>query len=397
MRVAGFLLLMLLSGAVYTFPSLTPMIAAEFGTSRTALQGAYSVWSLAVAVIGPLAGRSVDRYGFRPTLSIGIITLVLMLLGLAAAQTSWHVYAVLTLIGTPAYALLQVATIVAATRTGAQRRGSALGVAGAGIGAGLTVIVPIAVWLGGVFGWRATLLVLASLSAGIGFPAILLVARGAVMPTQERTSLSFGHLLGSYPFVLMFIGGICVGLFDESVYQHLVPHLMVKGFSAGFAGMVLSATSFGYLLGQVVGGLLSDRLGRWLIGLGGAVFSGVGLVIFSIVDLGTLLLLLNAFGFGLGIGATIAVRNATLGDLFDGPSLGLVTGTYQWAYASGAAIMGLAGAYIYERVDSYTPVFLASAAATAVWIICLRLALVANTTRWCASGWLAAGSGDESG
>jgi MFS family permease len=396
MRVAGFLLLMLLSGAVYTFPSLTPLMAAEFGTSRTALQGAYSVWSLAVAAIGPLAGRLVDSQGFRQTLSIGIVTLVLMLLGLSAAQAPWQVYAVLILLGTPAYALLQVATIVAATRTDARQRGSALGVAGAGIGVGLTLIVPGAVWLAGTAGWRVTLLVLAGLSACIGFPSILLVARGVVKTSEASTSLSFGRLLGSYPFVLMFIGGVCIGLFDEAMYQHLVPHLMAGGFSAGYAGMMLSATSFGYMLGQVLGGSLSDRWGRWRIGLGAALLSGLGLVIFAAANLGTLLLLLTAFVVGLGIGATIAVRNATLGDLFDGPSLGLVTGTYQWAYALGAAIIGWAGAYVYERVDSYTPVFLGSAAAAAVWIICLRLALtVPRTTLWPASGWRTAESGDE--
>lgn len=375
MRIAGFLLLMLLYGAVYSFPALTTAMATEFGTSRTTLQGAYALWGLAVAALAPLAGRSVDRQGLRLTLTIGVISLVAMLIGLGLAQAPWQIYAVLIGFGTPAQSLLQVATIVAASRTGAKQRGSALGLAGAGIGVGLTFLLPGTVWLSDILGWRTALLILGGLTAIIGMPAVMTVARGRVAVPSSDTGVSFGSVLKSRAFALLFIGGIMIGLVDEALYQHLVPHLTAIGLSAAYAGTILGCGSLGYMGGQVIGGSLSDRWGRLAIGVIAAVLAGVGLIVFGVATLGNIALLFTAFTTGVGIGATIAVRSAALADLFDGPSLGLVTGTYQWSYAIGAAIIGWAGSYVYEQLGSYMPVFAASGVAAAVWIVCLKGAL----------------------
>lgn len=396
MRIAGFLLLMLLYGAVYSFPALTPAMALELGTSRSSLQGAYAVWSLAGAALAPLAGRAVDWQGLRRTLAAGVVALVAMLICLAAARAPWQVYAVLIGLGAPAQSLLQIATLVAASRTGARHRGNALGLAGAGIGVGLTFLVPGAVWLSALWGWRRAFLLLAGLTATVGLPALLTVARGRAAVPEGEEKVSLASLLRLRAFLLLFIGGVMIGLLDEALYQHLVPHLTALGRSAAFAATVLGCASLGYMGGQVIGGSLSDRWGRWAIGVVAAALAGVGMVIFGTWAPANAGLLLLALCTGVGIGATIAVRNSVLADLFDGPSLGLVTGTYHWAYAIGAAIIGWAGSYVFERSGSYAPVFAASGAAAAVWAVCLRAAPAA-WVRPLAAGVRFAGTEDERG
>jgi MFS family permease len=88
--------------------------------------------------------------------------------------------------------------------------------------------------------------------------------------------------------------------------------------------MVLGRASLGYMSGQVVVGSQSDRWGHWTIGIVAAALAGLGLVILGIWSPGTadLLLLALALCTVVGIGATLAVRNAVLADLFDWPSLG---------------------------------------------------------------------------
>lgn len=397
MRIAGFLLLMLLYGAVYSFPVLTTAMAAEFGTSRSTLQGAYALWSLAVAALSPLAGRLVDRRGLRLTLIVGVVSLVAMLVGLGLTQATWQVYAVLIGLGTPAQSLLQIATIVAASRTGAKHRGSALGLAGAGIGVGLTFLLPATVWLSDMLGWRTALLILGCLTAIIGLPAVMTVARGRVARSTGDIGVSFGSLLKSRAFVLLFIGGIMVGLVDEAMYQHLVPHLTAVGLSATYAGTILGCASLGYMIGQIIGGTLSDRWGRLAIGVIAALLAGSSLTVFGVAIPGNLGLPLTAFATGLGIGATIAIRSAALADLFGGPSLGLVTGTYQWSYAIGAAIIGWAGSYVYEQWGSYMPVFAASGTTIAIWIVCLKAALSSKPEQSAVAAAQVVGAGGDRG
>lgn len=373
MNIGGFLLLMALFGAMYTFPALTTAIAGDLGTSRAVLQGAFALWGVVIAACGPLSGRLVDRRGVRPALIGGSVALALALIGLGASQAPWQIYAALLCFGAPAHALLQIGAMVAASRSG-DRRGGALGMAGAGIGAGLAILFPAAVWVSTLIGWRATFFALAGISIAVSVPAILLAANDPP-PERARERAGSWHLLGSWTFLLLFVGGAGIGVADEALYEHLAPYLTTLGLPLASAGTILSLLSFGYIGGQVAGGRASDRLGRWPVGVVAAgLLAGALLALFAARPAGAALIVC-AIGAGLGLGATLAVRNATLADVFDGPSLGLVTGAYQWAYALGGGGVGWAGAYVYERLSSYAPVFAASAAAVIVWVVCLRATL----------------------
>jgi MFS family permease len=375
MAVSGFFLMLVLYGAMYTFPALTTTMAVDLGTTRTTLQGAFALWGLTVAACGPISGRLVDRYGLRPALIAGALGLVSALIGLGLAQASWQVYVVLVLLAAPAHMLLNLSAVVAASRQGAHKRGGALGMTGAGIGAGMTLLIPGAVWLSTVIGWRGALFALAGVATLVSLLVIAFMYQASAPAVSESASGPWYQLLRSRPFVVLFIGGIGVGLMDEALYQHLVPHLSATGVSLGLAGIVLGVVSLGYTVGQIVGGRLSDRWGRWPIGGAAAVFLGIALLLIALMPLQGVVLVLTALSAGLGLGATIAIRSATLGDSFNGPSLGLVTGAYQWAYALGGSTIGWAGAYIYERVGSYTPVFAAGVATALLWAICLKVAV----------------------
>jgi len=365
--------MMVLYGAMYTFPALTTAMAADLGTTRTTLQGAFAIWGLTVAACGPISGRLVDRYGLRPALIAGSLGLVSALIGLGLDQASWQVYVVLVLFGAPAHMLLSLSAIVAASRQGAHKRGGALGVTGAGIGAGMTLLIPGAVWLSTIIGWRGALFALAGVAILVSLLVLALMPQATAPAASKNAAGPWYQLLRSRPFIVLFIGGIGVGLMDEALYQHLVPHLSATGVSLGLAGIILGVVSFGYTFGQVAGGWLSDRWGRWPIGGAAAVFLGAALLVIAIMPLQGVGLVLTALSAGLGLGATIAIRSATLGDVFNGPSLGLVTGAYQWAYALGGSTIGWAGAYIYEHVGSYTPVFTVGVATAVLWAICLKL------------------------
>src|SRR5207237_1946420 len=71
-------------------------------------------------------------------------------------------------------------------------------------------------------------------------------------------------------FALLFAGAIAIGAFDEGVIQSFVPHAVHAGFGVNLAAIALGLQSLAYVVGQVVGGGLSDRIGRRAVGVGAA-------------------------------------------------------------------------------------------------------------------------------
>lgn len=374
MIAAGFIALAALFAAMYTIPALTADMAKEFGTPRSTLQGAFALWGFAVAVVGPLAGAAVDKYGLRRVLIIGMSLAAGSLLALAGTQATWQVYATLILVSAPGHSLTYTGIFTAAGHATQAQRGRSLGISGAGIGVGLTVLLPLAVWSSSVVGWRGAFIALALVIGAAGAIVILTSGAGQASP-PVGISPPTPRLLGSAVFPLLFLGGIAVGIMDEALYQHLVPYLTAVGFDTSFAALALGGVSLGFVAGQGLGGLASDRWGRGPVGLVGAGSYAVATAALGIrlgSDVG---LLGAALTSGLGLGTSLALKNTVLADCFEGPALGRATGLYQWAYAIGGAAIGWGGAVLADVVGSYTGVLACAVAAAALWAVSLHLAL----------------------
>jgi MFS family permease len=367
--VAGFFVFGVLYGTTYSFPPLAPRLAHAMHVGRASVVGAFAVLLLATAAVSPAAGRLLDRFGPRVALVTGTMLLGSAWLAVSRATAEWQLYVVAALLLAPAFGLLQVGALVGLSRS--EKRGRALGVGGAGIGSGLTVIPLFAIWLSEQSGWRTSFLALAGLTA-LSLPAAWILGRQRASRASRLGRAGLRTLLASRPFVVLFAGGIAIGVVDEAVYQHLVPHLTDTGLGATRAGTVLAATSAVYMLGQIGGGVGTDRFGSLRIGLLTAASAAGGLLVFALGSSASEAgLLLGAALYGLGLGGTLVVRSALLAELFDGPSFGTVAGVYQWAYALGGAGIGWFGAFLFGRLDSYVPTFGLAVAATAFWVFCL--------------------------
>lgn len=376
MIAAGFIAFAALFAAMYTIPALTADMAEAFGTPRSTLQGAFALWGFAVAAVAPLAGAAVDRYGLRRVLIIGMSLAAGSLLALAGTQASWQVYATLILVSAPGHSLTFIGILTAAGHATHAQRGRTLGISGAGIGVGLTVLLPLAVWSSSVVGWRGAFLALAFVIGAAGAVVILLTSGAGQASPPVGISPPALRLLGSAVFSLLFLGGIAVGIMDEALYQHLVPYLTAAGFDKRFAALALGGVSLGFVAGQGLGGLASDRWGRGLVGLVGAGLFALATAALCIrlgSDVG---LLGAALTSGLGLGTSIAVKNTVFADCFEGPALGHATGLYQWAYAIGGAAIGWGGAVLADAVGSYTGVLACAVAAAVLWAVSLHLALM---------------------
>jgi len=369
-----------LLGAEYSFPVLSLPMSGELGWSRGATAATFSLRLLGGVATQWLLGSLVDRFGARRMGALGA-GLSAVGLGLSGNITAlWQLYLLyggLVALGTT---FLQLSVLTVLTRSFTARRGTAIGITWAGGGAGLFILVPLTQLLVNMTGWRVTYNLLGLVVACL-IPLILLTYRslpGEVLTPEADApeSISLRQALVTRAFWLLFLGNIFVGIFDEAVYQHLVPFAVHLGYPEMAAASALGLASLLYIVGQVGGGSLSDRIGREGVVVGASILTVVGLLV--------LLGPSGAMGwglpgamvlYGLGLGANIAVRSTTWGDVFQGKHLGTVVSIIWSGYSIGGAFIAWFGGWVFDTTRSYVPAFIVAIAATCLW--CLALWIVA--------------------
>src|SRR5262245_10714711 len=154
---AGFAVMFLTYGVQYSFGLFFAALTTEFGWSRAALAGVFSLYAGTYSFTGLISGRLTDRWGPRRVVALGGL-----LLGLGASST---VRSLAPLYATYFVAGLGMSTAYVpcnstAVRWFAARRGTAVGLVMAGAGVGVLVCPRLVALLIERAGWRGAYLTL---------------------------------------------------------------------------------------------------------------------------------------------------------------------------------------------------------------------------------------------
>lgn len=406
-------------GGLYTFPALSVAFAEEFGIGRTVAVTPWTMFLVVTAVASPLLGRAYDEFADRDLLTA---SMVLIAAGWLAVYLAPDVSLVILAFAAFHAVGLQLAFIgisTAIARRYAGMSGLALGIAYAGPGIGVAVALPVAAGLIESTGWRSVSLVFLGASlAGVAFvwlmtsgPPVIVPARGAAGRTRAKetelaarasglheTSAPGAVSAGFEPlpagsgaagagrgsvrrtvrtrrFWALFAGAAAIGAFDEGVIQAFVPHAVRAGFGVDFAASALGVQSLAYVVGQVIGGSLSDRLGRRGVGVVSAGLVGGGVLLaFGASSAAPVIALTGIVLHGIGTGATIAVRSAAFSDVFGGASFGTIFGLLAVAYPIGGTIAVYAGALAVDQLGTYAPLVALVMVALVGWAMVLWIA-----------------------
>lgn len=178
----------------YYLPAmLAAPMARDLGVSVPTVFAAFSAALVVSALLGPRAGRAIDRWGGRPVLASTSLVFAAGLAGLAAAQGPVGLFAAWLLLGVGMGAGLYEAAFAALVRL--YGRSSRDTITGITLFAGFasTIGWPLSTLLEAQVGWRGACLAWAALHVGVGLPLNLLLPRLAAREpdvaaaTVERT------------------------------------------------------------------------------------------------------------------------------------------------------------------------------------------------------------------
>ena len=237
-----------------------PVLAVDFETSVALLGQVPALMLLLAGALALVAGPLADRYGFRRTLVVGLVAILLSAVGTGLAPNLPILLAV-TLVGAVARASVlptaQAAVVAAIADEDAQRR--AMSWVTTGLSTAAIVGIPLLTIIAGASSWRASFFVM----GGMALLAAVLLRRtmGADAP-RATGPLSLRGVLGSYeplrrhrPTVLVILATLVAdtGLWGSLTY--LASFLVQRhDFAIEEVGWVYLAIGALALIGTVAAG-----------------------------------------------------------------------------------------------------------------------------------------------
>ena len=167
----------------YYLPAmLATSMARDLGISTPLVFAGFSLSLLVSAVLGPLAGKAIDRYGGRPVLMINSLVFALGLTTLALAQGPIMLFVGWSILGVAMAAGLYEAAFATLVHLYGQRsRGAITGIT-LMAGFASTIGWPLSAWLELKWGWRSACLTWAGLHLCLGLPLYSLLSK---MPPKQ--------------------------------------------------------------------------------------------------------------------------------------------------------------------------------------------------------------------
>jgi MFS family permease len=354
------------SFAVYVVP-----LAKDFGWTRAEVVSIYSVYALASALTGPLAGKLFDTAGPRAVYLAGIVLLGGSFALAGFAQSLWQLQMTIGLgVGIAVTCLGTIVNTPLLSRWYGPRLVFATSVVFSGYGLGTFTLVPLSQFLVNTWQWRG-----AYLRLGLGILALLvpllLLPWGRIRAGNPRFAQPAGpaaaHFEGSLTLLKAmghsaFWGLFCTLFFTSmGIYAFLVEvlaYLRDVGFDPLFA-----ATAWGFSGALLPVGMFGAS---WLDGIVGRRRCVLLTYLVTLTGLGFLWLLRLQpsvwllCGFVLCCGATLGSRSpllsATAIQMFRGRAAATIFGCISIGAGAGQALGAWTGGLLHDWTGGYDAV-----------------------------------------
>lgn len=344
----------------YVFVSLTEPMSAEFGWTKTQINGALSVVLATTGLCSYARGRWIDRYGGRNLMISAAFCGAALLFLWAHATQLWHLYAIGVGIGVvSAMTLYDAAFAVVARMLDAEYRKAIIVITLFG-GLASTAFVPLTHYLVDAHGWRDALMTLAvvQLPFGVGIPYFALRGR----ETQGNDSYanrpstappSIRPALAHPVFWLLALSFVSYAFMFTSLIFSLVPMLRESGYTSAEAVAAYACIGPSQLAGRMAVLTLERFIGLTVAGLMGTLFPVVAMIILINLRAHSSLVFVFAIAFGTGMGVKTIVQATAAPEFLGRAGYGALQGALMVPVYLAQAVSPLLAAWSWQLRGRY--------------------------------------------
>ena len=368
--VAALFISIVMWGARVSFGVFFGPVLHEFGWSRAATSGGFSLTWVFTGLLSIAVGRLNDKIGPRLIMTISGILVGLGYLLMARLSSIWQLYVFYGVISIGMSAVL-VPTLSTVARWFFKMRAFMTGIVLAGTSISLMVIFPAANRAISSYGWRTAYIIV-----GVVVIAVVVIAaqflkrdpyQGGKAPYGydgastassyvEIDGLSFQEALRTNQVWLLSLVYFCTYFIFYLLLVHLVIYAAGQGISSVHAVRIMAFLGGAGIAGRMLMGIFADRIGHKH-----AMLLSAGLMMLALFwlfvarDIWMLFLFGAAFGFGHGGIATM--ESPMVANVFGMRSHGVILGLVFFCDTVGGATGPFLCGYIFDVTKSYSLAF----------------------------------------
>jgi sugar phosphate permease len=327
-----------------SFGAYVAVLRDERGWSKTALSGAAALQQMESAILGPLLGWIIDRFGAQGPIRIGVVIFGIGFMLLSGIDTLLGFYGafVVMAIGSSLCGFFPIN--VALIHWFDRYRARALSSLSLGLAAG-GMLVPVVAWSLSTFGWRATAFASGVAYIAIGLPLAMAMrrrpedhgetvdggplcgmSRGGAASAPDSRDFTVREALRTPAFWLISLGHAFALLVVHAVNVHAITHMKEGlGYSVERAAFFITLMVIGQIGGVAIGWLVGDRFKKRLVAAVCMLMHMAGLLLLTYAVAVTMVI-----GFALLHGVAWGLRGpfmqAIRADYFGRAAIGMILG-----------------------------------------------------------------------
>jgi OFA family oxalate/formate antiporter-like MFS transporter len=387
-------------------------LQSEFGWTRSALAAVQTIARVTEALIAPVVGPLIDRYGARVLMPIGAIITGLAMLGITQINTLWQFYLLRGVVSAIGFTLMGgLVSGVAINNWFIRKRGRAVAISRIGSNLSNIIFVPVTVFVIAASGWKTMFVIFAVVTwLAVLIPSVIWMRRrpedmglhpdgiepGTTKADENREEREFPvngltstpepiwsrrEVLKTRSFWLLALSFGINSMAFQGINISLAPYIQDLGYSEGMLATVMTFRAIMAAAALLLVGFLAERADRVIIRVAPFVIQGIAVFFFLLAEEPVFLWLAVAL-YGFGLSGVVVIQEVLFANFFGRLSLGVIR-SLAFLVSFGFGASGpIAMNAVFDILGSYQPALIAIIGFFALSAFVMAIARPPKTNRY---------------